>query len=554
MLSAQGRLFTVYDEGTIGLPRRPARWTLIARDAFNGVLLWKRPARHRNRWTIAAGGERLCFTSGTELVCLSMTDGSELWRNTAGAKQVIMSGEMVLAGNTAFSAQDGKKRCRVKGDLLAAGLIWSKVGMTSHAHPFHWAPREATATGYDPLTGEKKKVVTVPRLVTPGHHFRCYPPKATDRYILMNKRGVEFLDLRGDNHMRHDWLRAPCRHGALPANGLLYMSTSPCFCYPGVKLNGINTLSEKVDDGGHHAGKPKKRLHRGPAYGTTAENARGTNNWPTYRHDALRSGAAGTAVPADLGLLWETTLDRRLTPPVAAGGRVFCAAADRLVTIFGQLESAWPIHGSVLHQNGKLYLSAGRSSYLDGGMHYFALEPETGTVLHEARVASRRPDRDKDPGLPYDMEGTRTDVLVGDGEDLYQFFVRFNPDLTRQETPRITKLGDRRVSRHLMSNAGLLDRTWFDRNFWIHGTRWPGFYFAYDAPKSGQILIFDADTTYGLHVYRHRSGHSPIFEPGSGKYELFADESAGRAVLRPMEMGREKGSGTILFGTRIAIT
>jgi hypothetical protein len=145
-------------------------------------------------------------------------------------------------------------------------------------------------------------------------------------------------------------------------------------------------------------------------------------------------------------------------------------------------------------------------------------------------------------GLPYDMEGTRTDILVGDGEDIYQFFVRFNPDLTRQDTPRITKLGDREVSQHLMTNAGLLDRSWFDRNFWIHGVRWPGFYFAYDAPKSGQILVFDDDTTYGLHVFRHRSGHSPIFEPGHGKYELFADENANRAELRPMEIGREKGT------------
>ena len=104
----------------------------------------------------------------------------------------------------------------------------------------------------------------------------------------------------------------------------------------------------------------------------------------------------------------------------------------------------------------------------------------------EARVESPRPDISKQAVLPYDMDGTRTDILVGDGEDIYQFFVRFNPDLTRQDTPRITKLGDREVSQHLMTNAGLLDSSWFDRNFWIHGVRWPGFYFAYDAPKSGE--------------------------------------------------------------------
>ena len=45
MVSANGRLFYILDEGPIGVtdPRFPARWALIARDAFNGVFLWKRP-------------------------------------------------------------------------------------------------------------------------------------------------------------------------------------------------------------------------------------------------------------------------------------------------------------------------------------------------------------------------------------------------------------------------------------------------------------------------------------------------------------------------------
>jgi hypothetical protein len=45
MVSSNGRLFYILDEGPIGVtdPRFPARWALLARDAFNGVLLWKRP-------------------------------------------------------------------------------------------------------------------------------------------------------------------------------------------------------------------------------------------------------------------------------------------------------------------------------------------------------------------------------------------------------------------------------------------------------------------------------------------------------------------------------
>jgi outer membrane protein assembly factor BamB len=694
MVSAGGRLFMIYDEGLIGLPRMPARWTLIARDAFNGVLLWKRPLGHSDRWRLAAAGDsvfvtldrkaplsildaatgeirftcedagrperimhcgghvilygrlgkrshavavdpetgktqwkrevdsisdngreglaaaerRVCYSTGEELVCLDIEDGEEQWRRPHGANRVVMRGKIVVADNTVLAAVDGEKLWTARGrPIVTAGLVWQGVRMVDNTHhAFHWGPGKATAAGYDPVTGEKRKEIEVPRLVTPGHHFRCYPRKATDRYILMNKRGVEFFDLAGDNHMRHDWLRAPCRHGALPCNGLLYMSTHPCFCYPGVKLSGINALSEQVEDGPCDPAPERERLHRGPAWGEVTETPAGREDWPTYRHDSLRSGSVGTTVPVKLGLKWDVGLTARLSPPVAAHGKVFVAEVDchrvtcvnaadgdvlwtftagarvdspptfyhglvifgstdgrvyclragdgepvwtfdaaprdRLVTIHGQLESAWPVHGSVLVQNGVLYFSAGRSSYLDGGMHYFGLEPQTGKVLHQARVKSERPDVQRESGLPYDMEGVRTDVLVGDGEDIYQFFVRFNPDLTRQDTPRITKLGDRRVSQHLMSNAGLLDRTWFDRSYWIHGVRWPGFYFAYDAPKSGQILVFDEETTYGLHVFRHRSGHSPVFTPGHGKYELFADENANRAVLRPMEIGREKGT------------
>lgn len=42
MTSSNGRVFYILDEGSISLMHRPAHWKLIARDAFNGVLLWKR--------------------------------------------------------------------------------------------------------------------------------------------------------------------------------------------------------------------------------------------------------------------------------------------------------------------------------------------------------------------------------------------------------------------------------------------------------------------------------------------------------------------------------
>lgn len=43
MVSAGGRVFHILDEGSTVSIMLPAQWRLIARDAFNGVVLWKRP-------------------------------------------------------------------------------------------------------------------------------------------------------------------------------------------------------------------------------------------------------------------------------------------------------------------------------------------------------------------------------------------------------------------------------------------------------------------------------------------------------------------------------
>ena len=45
IVSGQGRFFYIHDEELIGITdeRLPSKWVLAARDAFNGVLLWKRP-------------------------------------------------------------------------------------------------------------------------------------------------------------------------------------------------------------------------------------------------------------------------------------------------------------------------------------------------------------------------------------------------------------------------------------------------------------------------------------------------------------------------------
>ena len=98
-------------------------------------------------------------------------------------------------------------------------------------------------------------------------------------------------------------------------------------------------------------------------------------------------------------MLWEFTAGGRIdSPPTickglvllgSKDGRVYClrasdgqlvwrflaAPADRRIASYDQIESVWPVPGSVLVDNDVAYFAAGRSTYLDGGIRVYGLEP-----------------------------------------------------------------------------------------------------------------------------------------------------------------------------------
>ena len=723
LVSASGRVFGIIDRGLAGQPRGvPAEWTLVARDAFNGTLLWDRPTSKTGRRSLVAGDDRVyiildkggpvhildaatgktktrcegtdkakeliysagrvicrarnskkqrrsggkaeaivaadgktgemlwkraeeniasrslaaengrvCYHTGDKLVAVDVETGDELWSVSSGkGKYVLMHKDVVFVsggGTTAYSASSGEKLWSngvgaraVPGIFVADGLVWSSwPSGTPYPHldasvkgnrTILWDPRKSTRKGRVPRTGEVKRKVTAERLVTPGHHIRCYPPKATERYLLLNKRGVEFLDLRGDNHMRQDWLRAPCYYGFMPANGLTYMPPHQCFCYPGVVMTGLNALTSRTSP--ETGSSDEHRLVSGPADAEDVgpEKKPSNQEWPTYRHDPRRSGSVDWRVPSRPKRVWKTKLGGKLSPPVAAGGRLFvaninshavrcldadtgevvwtysagarvdspptihrglvlfgsadgniyclrasdgklawrfrAAPAKKWISVRGQLESAWPSHGSVLVRDGLVYATAGHSSHLNGGIRIYALDPETGEVMHRQKLETPRPDVSNKAGRPFDMEGARSDILVSGEQHIYLYHNRFNKNLSREPMRRVTKLGDRKGGLHLMSTGGFLTRHWadgaFNRVFWMYSSRWPGYYFGYKAPRTGQLIVFDENTTYSAKYYTERHGHSPEFRPGSG-YKLVADSNENDPVLRTARWGQEKGGG-----------
>jgi len=61
MTSSTGRVFYIFDEGATSIVHRPPHWKLIARDAFNGKLLWKReiPEWMTHLYNFRAGPKQL---------------------------------------------------------------------------------------------------------------------------------------------------------------------------------------------------------------------------------------------------------------------------------------------------------------------------------------------------------------------------------------------------------------------------------------------------------------------------------------------------------------
>jgi hypothetical protein len=164
-----------------------------------------------------------------------------------------------------------------------------------------------------------------------GHHVRCYPGKATERFLILPMRGAEFVDLEGDRHMVNDWLRGSCSYGLMPANGLLYNTPDPCSCYAGARVPGLMALSAALPSGLEQAAAPAdaSRLDKGPAYGRLDLAGAEADAWPIYMANPRRTSLAAMPLCAQLAPTWTITLGGELTQATLAGGKAFLALKDR---------------------------------------------------------------------------------------------------------------------------------------------------------------------------------------------------------------------------------
>ncbi len=607
----------------------PVKKKIMVFDRASGRLLWEAgdyvgvsvrgsSVQRIAQLTIVVGGEGVYLVEEDVVVGLDLKTGAELWRvprPPRPAKKIIdgyrndhtnlctlvYHDDRVLFGQPRPQNRRPPWNTTQESDLLSidartGDVTWTKeIGSWEYGTPIgiyvvhgliwvHAHPTEKyTLLALDPATGQVKRRIKTEATFNAGHHHRCARNKATERFLITTRRGVELTGFDDGAVQVNQWIRGECGYGMMPANGLIYTTPHPCRCFLNEKLNGLVALAPRPKGMALPSSKGgTDRVLRGPAYGKIEATDSGAGDgpvWPTYRHDTARSGVTAAKVPVKLKCAWKTTVGGVLSQPVIAGGTVLVAAVDehrvcafgaaqgkplwsftaggrvdtpptihrgmalfgardgcvyalrvsdgalvwrlrvvpedRRLVAYGQVESAWPVHGSVLVVDNVAYAAAGRSSHLDGGIRVVAIDPLSGAALREQTVSSELATSQKSGG-----GGALADILVFDGQAVrmrQQQVARVNPG----KRPR-------KRGMHLVATGGFLDDTWFNRIFWSVKGR-----------PLGQMLVFDEEAAYGIRAYKKPGDVNAHFVPGKEGYILFGHDFA-RPSDPPQPAGAKK--------------
>ncbi len=365
------------------------------------------------------------------------------------------------------------------------------------------------------------------------------------------------------------------------------------------------------------------RLEKGPAFDKPlAAVVDESDDWPTYRHDQGRSGSTTKPVATDVGVKWTTALGGRLTAPVIAEGTVYvsqidqhtifaldeangdrkwtfiagaridspptvyrgrvvfgstdgwvycltsdgelawryrAAPMDRRTMAFEQLESLWPVSGSVLIRDNTVHCVAGRSIFLDGGLRLVRLDLQSGNKLSETLMDEKNPETGNNiqeklqvlqmpVGLP--------DILSSDGRHIYMKSQKFDMEGNRIEIG--PNSGDfatqaskqRGEDAHIFAPMGFLDETWFHRSYWVLGQSFAGghggYYQAGRFAPSGRLLVKGDGYAFGY-------GRKPEYLRWTTtlEHQLFAAEENPPEIPASFTQ-KGKGKGTVVAAASYA--
>jgi len=341
---------------------------IVAANAGTGQLLWRSVVfegvttksddlKLYTHMHLVLGQERLFFLSRDRVICLNLKNGRQQWQFPFPSKAeqgekytryyyphiitmvyhdgVVLFAQLKETVNLIPTFSRGTPMTLRALSAKTGDVLWNRKG-TNWAHGSApdlfvidntvWTFSEDgfTALGLDPVSGRIKRDISAKKAMDIGHHHRCYQNRATTRYLLSSRRGVEFVDLNSGAISLNHWTRGMCRVGVLPSNGLLYVPPNACGCYTKAKISGLNALAPKGAGGKWQMASDEERLQEGPAYKKTGnrESAIETpHDWPTYRRDGQRSGATTESIAEQLTVKWKAKVGNRVSALTAAEGR-----------------------------------------------------------------------------------------------------------------------------------------------------------------------------------------------------------------------------------------
>ena len=411
-----------------------------------------------------------------------------------------------------------------------------------------------------------------------GGHHKCFRNKATSRMIISAANKLETMSFRDGALSLHGWIKGFCGYGVMPANGMIYFPPHNCSCNRSILLTGFRALTAeshpKTNAGAQLQPGPAYGKMQAGTWSAPRES-----DWPMYRHDPARTGAGAASIPASPKEKWAVELGGRLTQAIAvkdrvylagkdthsvyclsretgdviwrftAGGRidsaptygmgrivvgsrdghVYCLQAetgeriwtfraaphDVQLVAHDQLESNWPVHGSLIAREGKVYALAGRSPHLNEGMYLYALDLQTGKALQQTRML---------PDLESPLEKDNAvlpDLIVAVGEKMRIRTAQF-------DAKDIAKISYGSGADHHIGGS-FLDDSWFNANVWQAGG------------VQAQSLVRTQTDVYGAGAHKvfGQSVRHDVFRPATQGYRLFR-----RSLSEPSQpAAKRRGKG-----------
>jgi len=618
---------------------QPAK--LLAMDPATGKRLWELDSPIAPL-CVAAGRRNVYVCDWKKLRCLDRQTGEQRWASSelsvpgsypsGNAPRLATRKGVVLFANS--ENVNKRKRWNAPPDPLwafsaATGkLLWTADHPASGFHSPEdlfvindtvWLGATMDGQGTGEFTGLDLKTGAVKSTFKPDNssywfHQRCYPQRATQKYILTSRTGIEYVDPVAKHWELNHWVRGACTYGVMPANGITYAPQHPCACYPESKLSGMNALAAQQ----RHSLKPEEtvvRLVKGPCYDTPLGDDAVAEDWPCFRGGIERTSYAKRSLKGRPELAWTAEVAGELTSPTVGGGLLFtaprethtvharqvedgghawaftagaridssptyahghvlfgsrdgyvyclraadgalrwrflAARRDKRLFNFEQLESVWPVSGSVLVVGNEVFVTAGRSIFLDGGITFYRLDLATGRVLDEELLTGKDP-----AGKEYhkwvrdlSMPPANNDLLSSNGKSIYMSSQVLDKHGKRtMRDPGAVNEADQ--DSHVFSPTGFLDDTWWHRGYMAYGNGASGGYgWSVSLKKviSGKILCADAQNVFSF-------GREPKYRRWTLPLEFeLTSTSRTRAVDRKQKKGGMAHPFRVNWSTKIPL-